>query len=81
MLVMLAGTVCTVVWLNCGLSGAASRSLRWIGRACWVILIACHVLWAYLALVFGILLAYFSNYVVGLAGVGAAEWRWKFGDR
>ncbi|HEV2424036.1 MAG TPA: sugar porter family MFS transporter [Terriglobia bacterium] len=29
--------------------------------------------------VFGILLAYFSNYVIGLAGFSAAEWRWKFG--
>lgn len=29
--------------------------------------------------VFGILLAYFSNYVVGQAGLGAAEWRWKLG--
>jgi MFS transporter, SP family, arabinose:H+ symporter len=29
--------------------------------------------------VFGILLAYFSNYVVGLQGFGAAEWRWKLG--
>ena len=27
----------------------------------------------------GILLAYFSNYVVGLAAPGAAEWRWKLG--
>ena len=30
-------------------------------------------------IVFGILLAYFSNYIVGLAGLGAAEWRWKLG--
>jgi sugar porter (SP) family MFS transporter len=30
-------------------------------------------------IVFGILLAYFSNYVIGLAGIGAAEWRWKLG--
>jgi sugar porter (SP) family MFS transporter len=29
--------------------------------------------------VFGILLAYFSNYVIGLGGFGAAEWRWKLG--
>src|SRR6202011_3528276 len=28
--------------------------------------------------VFGILLAYFSNYLVGLAHFGADEWRWKF---
>ena len=29
--------------------------------------------------VFGILLAYFSNYLIGLAGFGSAEWRWKLG--
>lgn len=27
----------------------------------------------------GILLAYLSNYLIGLAGFGAAEWRWKLG--
>jgi len=30
-------------------------------------------------IVFGILVAYFSNYLIGLAGLGGAEWRWKFG--
>jgi sugar porter (SP) family MFS transporter len=30
-------------------------------------------------IVLGILLAYFSNYLVGLAGFGASEWRWKLG--
>jgi sugar porter (SP) family MFS transporter len=29
--------------------------------------------------VFGILLAYLSNYVLGTIGFGAAEWRWKLG--
>ncbi len=29
--------------------------------------------------VLGILLAYFSNYLVAQAGFGTAEWRWKFG--
>jgi sugar porter (SP) family MFS transporter len=29
--------------------------------------------------VFGILLAYFSNYIVGTMQLGAAEWRWKLG--
>jgi MFS transporter, SP family, arabinose:H+ symporter len=29
--------------------------------------------------VLGILLAYLSNYLVGLFHLGAAEWRWKFG--
>ena len=30
-------------------------------------------------IVFGILMAYFSNYVIGLMGFGDAEWRWKLG--
>jgi sugar porter (SP) family MFS transporter len=29
--------------------------------------------------VFGILLAYFSNYVIGLQSFGATEWRWELG--
>ncbi len=29
--------------------------------------------------VFGVLAAYFSNYVIGLGAFGAAEWRWKLG--
>src|SRR5438270_896368 len=30
-------------------------------------------------IVAGILVAYFSNYVIGLIGLGASEWRWKLG--
>jgi MFS transporter, SP family, arabinose:H+ symporter len=30
-------------------------------------------------IVLGILLAYFSNYLVGLRGLGATEWRWELG--
>jgi MFS transporter, SP family, arabinose:H+ symporter len=30
-------------------------------------------------IVMGILAAYLSNYIVGQQGLGAAEWRWKFG--
>jgi sugar porter (SP) family MFS transporter len=30
-------------------------------------------------IVFGILMAYFSNYLVGTMGLGDAEWRWKLG--
>ena len=30
-------------------------------------------------IVAGILVAYFSNYVIGLIGLGATEWRWKLG--
>lgn len=32
-----------------------------------------------LNIVFGILVAYFSNYVIGTVGLGADEWRWKMG--
>src|SRR5215470_4629096 len=31
------------------------------------------------SVVFGILLAYFSNYVIGTLNLGATEWRWKLG--
>jgi len=30
-------------------------------------------------IVFGILLAYFSNYAIGTVGIGDTEWRWKLG--
>jgi sugar porter (SP) family MFS transporter len=30
-------------------------------------------------IVFGILLAYLSNYILGTMGLGTAEWRWKLG--
>jgi len=30
-------------------------------------------------IVFGILVAYFSNYAIGTMGFGGAEWRWKMG--
>jgi MFS transporter, SP family, arabinose:H+ symporter len=30
-------------------------------------------------IVFGILLAYLSNYLIGLGGLGATEWRWELG--
>ncbi|MFC4848119.1 sugar porter family MFS transporter [Hephaestia sp. GCM10023244] len=32
-----------------------------------------------LMIVFGILVAYFSNYMVGTLGLGETEWRWKIG--
>lgn len=32
-----------------------------------------------LNIVFGILVAYFSNYVIGTFGLGPTEWRWKIG--
>jgi sugar porter (SP) family MFS transporter len=32
-----------------------------------------------LNIVFGIVLAYFSNYLIGTFGLGAIEWRWKLG--
>src|SRR2546429_3052257 len=41
---------------------------RWRGR-----LVGCFQF----NVVFGILLAYFSNYLVGTMGFGSAEWRWQ----
>jgi MFS transporter, SP family, arabinose:H+ symporter len=32
-----------------------------------------------LNIVFGIVVAYFSNYLIGTLGLGAIEWRWKLG--
>src|SRR5256884_4185631 len=43
---------------------------RWRGR-----LVGCFQF----NVVFGILLAYFSNYLIGTMGFGSAEWRWKLG--
>jgi len=43
---------------------------RWRGR-----LVGCFQF----SIVFGILVAYFSNYVIGTLSLGAAEWRWKLG--
>jgi SP family arabinose:H+ symporter-like MFS transporter len=43
---------------------------KWRGR-----LVGCFQL----NVVAGILLAYFSNYVIGQMGLGEAEWRWKLG--
>ena len=43
---------------------------KWRGR-----LVACFQF----SVVFGIMAAYLSNYLVGTFDLGAAEWRWKFG--
>ncbi|HVO63311.1 MAG TPA: sugar porter family MFS transporter [Terriglobales bacterium] len=43
---------------------------RWRGRL--VVLFQFNV-------VFGILVAYFSNYLIGLTHLGASEWRWQLG--
>jgi SP family arabinose:H+ symporter-like MFS transporter len=43
---------------------------KWRGR-----LVGCFQF----SVVFGILLAYLSNYLVGLSGFGDTEWRWKLG--
>ncbi len=42
----------------------------WRGR-----LVACFQV----NIVLGVLIAYFSNYLIGSLGLGAAEWRWKLG--
>jgi len=43
---------------------------KWRGR-----LVGCFQF----SVVFGVLLAYLSNYLLGLAALGEAEWRWKLG--
>lgn len=43
---------------------------KWRGR-----LVGCFQI----NIVVGILVAYFSNYLLGLAGLGIDEWRWQFG--
>ena len=54
----LGAAVCTGFWVGSGFSAVASRPWRWIGRACWLVVIGCHVLWLYVAIAFGILLAW-----------------------
>lgn len=54
----LAGVLCTGIYLGSALSGAAARRLRWTGRACRILLILFYILWAYLAVAFGQLLAW-----------------------
>jgi len=56
--VALIAGLCTGIWLGSGLSGDAARSRRWIGRLCWIVLIALALLWTYLAVTFGVLLAW-----------------------
>lgn len=54
----LVGVVCTGIWVATGLAGAASRAARWAGRLCWLGLFGLYSLWAYLAISFGVLLAW-----------------------
>ena len=56
-IVALVAAACTGIWMATGLSAAASRPLRWIGRLCWLLLIGLYALWIYLAVTFGVLLA------------------------
>ncbi len=56
--VVAVGSACTGVWLASRLRKSPSRPRRWIGRACLVPLTACYVLWGYLAVAFGTLLAW-----------------------
>lgn len=56
--VAFAAAVCTVVWLATGLTASGSPPLRWLGRAAWIALLSFYALCAYLAVVFGMLLAW-----------------------
>ena len=89
-LYLVSATGCAVAWswgslivfrVMCGLAIGGSSVLgpmyiaeispaKWRGR---------FVGFFQFNVVLGILLAYFSNYVVGSLGFGATEWRWKLG--
>jgi len=53
-----ATLLCTGAWMASRLSTAAPGPWRWVGRAGWVVVLACYALWIYLAISFGILLAW-----------------------
>lgn len=56
--VAFAAAAATGVWLLTGLRWSGSHPLRWVGRVSWVVLLACYLLWIYLALAFGLLLGW-----------------------
>jgi hypothetical protein len=50
--------VCTAVWIGTGLARSSSPALRWAGLLCWLAIAGFYALWAYLAVTFGVLLAW-----------------------
>jgi hypothetical protein len=52
------GALCTLVWIGTGLARTSSPVARWAGRLCWLALAGLYTLWAYLAVTFGVLLAW-----------------------
>ena len=56
--VVVAGALCTGVWVATGLASSDSRLRRVIGLGAWAFLLMLYLLWAYLALTFGVLLAW-----------------------
>jgi hypothetical protein len=55
---LLVGVLCAALWTGSAASRADSPRLRWLGRVCWVLLVACYLMWAYLGIAFGVLLAW-----------------------
>lgn len=66
----------TALWLGTRLARSSVEPARWIGRACWLALLACYALWLYLAGVFGYLLGWtlpaWMLAGIALLAVGAA---------
>ena len=54
----LVAALCSLCWIGSALHAGGSQAQRWIGRACWLFLIGCYALWAYLAVAFGVLLTW-----------------------
>jgi hypothetical protein len=50
--------LCTALWIGTGLTTMTSPAARWTGRLCWIGLAGFYALWGYLALSFGVLLAW-----------------------
>lgn len=57
LVVTFAGGVCTAIWWL-SVQRAGAGALRWIGCAAWLLLLAFYALWIYLAVAFGLLLAW-----------------------
>lgn len=56
--VISVGLSCTALWVASGWIRSTSRILACIGWVCTVLLAACYLLWAYLAVAFGLLLGW-----------------------
>lgn len=64
---------CTLTWIGSALRMATTQLPRWVGRACTLAVVGCHIFWAYLAVAFGLLLGWtISGQVVLLVILASA---------